>query len=154
MSTPDIFVPSATRTAVGSFGGALKDVPFHKKIHRGITADNAAAQVLAAGDAVKARGLKPGARLVSCAQAGVAAKLVALGPVPASRLALRRAGLTAADLDVIESNEAFAAQACAVTRAIVATKALHELQRINGRHALVTTCIGGSRGIAVIFERV
>ena len=142
--------------------------------------DGAAALVLAAGAAVKARGLKPMARLVSYAQAGVDPKLMGLGPIPASRLALKRAGLTVADLDVIESNEAFAAQACAVTRAleldpakvntngsgislghpvgatgaIIATKALYELQRINGRYALVTMCIGGGQGIAVIFERV
>ncbi len=141
--------------------------------------DGAAALVLATGDAVKARGLKPMARLVSYAQAGVDPKLMGLGPIPASRLALKRAGLTVADLDVIESNEAFAAQACAVTRAleldpakvnpngsgislghpvgatgaIIATKALYELQRINGRYALVTMCIGGGQGIAVIFER-
>ena len=142
--------------------------------------DGAAALVLATGDAVKTRGLKPMARLVSYAQAGVDPKLMGLGPIPASRLALKRAGLTVADLDVIESNEAFAAQACAVTRAleldpakvnpngsgislghpvgatgaIIATKALYELQRINGRYALVTMCIGGGQGIAVIFERV
>ena len=142
--------------------------------------DGAAALVLATGAAVKARGLKPMARLVSYAQAGVDPKLMGLGPIPASRLALKRAGLTVADLDVIESNEAFAAQACAVTRAleldpakvntngsgislghpvgatgaIIATKALYELQRINGRYALVTMCIGGGQGIAVIFERV
>jgi len=142
--------------------------------------DGAAALVLATGDAVKSRGLKPMARLVSYAHAGVDPKLMGLGPIPASRLALKRAGLTVADLDVIESNEAFAAQACAVTRAlefdpvkvnpngsgislghpvgatgaIIATKAIYELQRINGRYALVTMCIGGGQGIAAIFERV
>ena len=142
--------------------------------------DGAAALVLATGDAVKARGLKPMARLVSYAQAGVDPTLMGLGPIPASRLALKRAGLTVADLDVIESNEAFAAQACAVTRAleldpakvnpngsgislghpigatgaIITTKALYELQRVNGRYALVTMCIGGGQGIAVVFERV
>ncbi len=141
--------------------------------------DGAAALVLATGDAVKSRGLKPIARLVSYAVAGVDPKLMGLGPVPASRLALKRSGLRVADLDVIESNEAFAAQACAVTRAleldptkvnpngsgislghpvgatgaIIATKALYELQRINGRYALVTMCIGGGQGIAAIFER-
>jgi acetyl-CoA C-acetyltransferase len=142
--------------------------------------DGAAALVLATGDAVKSRGLKPMARLVSYAHAGVDPKLMGLGPIPASRLALKRAGLTVADLDVIESNEAFAAQACAVTRAleldpvkvnpngsgislghpvsatgaIITTKALYELQRVSGRYALVTMCIGGGQGIAAIFERV
>ena len=142
--------------------------------------DGAGAVVLATEVAVKASGLKPMARLVTYAHAGVDPKLMGLGPVPASRLALKRAGLTAKDLDVIESNEAFAAQACAVTRAleldpakvnpngsgislghpvgatgaIITTKAIYELQRINGRYALVTMCIGGGQGIAAVFERV
>jgi acetyl-CoA C-acetyltransferase len=142
--------------------------------------DGASAVVLATAAEVKDHGLKPMARLVSYAHAGVDPKLMGLGPVPASRLALKRAGLAAKDLDVIESNEAFAAQACAVTRAleldpakvnpngsgislghpvgatgaIITTKAIHELQRINGRYALVTMCIGGGQGIAAIFERV
>ncbi len=141
--------------------------------------DAASAVVLATGAAVQARGLKPLARLVAYAHAGVDPKLMGLGPVPASRLALKRAGLGVNDLDVVESNEAFAAQACAVTRAleldpakvnpngsgislghpvgatgaIITTKALHELQRIQGRYALVTMCIGGGQGIAAIFER-
>ncbi len=101
------------------------------------------------------------------------------GPIPATQAVLARTGLKASDMDVIESNEAFAAQACAVMRAldldpakvnpngsgislghligatgaIIATKALHELQRIRGRYALVTMCIGGGQGIAAIFER-
>ncbi len=142
--------------------------------------DGAAAVVLATGDAVKSSGLKPLARLVAYAQAGVDPQLMGLGPVPATRLALKRAGLTVNDLDVIESNEAFAAQACAVMRAldldpakvnpngsgismghpvgatgaIITTKAIYELQRIQGRYALVTMCIGGGQGIAAILERV
>ena len=142
--------------------------------------DGAAALVLATGENLSTSNVKPFARLVSYGHAGVDPKLMGLGPVPASRLALERAGLTSADLDVIESNEAFAAQACAVTKlldldrakvnpngsgislghpigatgAIIATKAIYELQRINGRYALVTMCIGGGQGIAVIFERV
>ena len=142
--------------------------------------DGASAVLLATASAVKDAGLKPLARLVTYAHAGVDPKLMGLGPVPASRLALERAGLAAKDLDVIESNEAFAAQACAVTRAleldpakvnpngsgislghpvgatgaIITTKAIHELQRIGGRYALVTMCIGGGQGIAAIFERV
>jgi acetyl-CoA C-acetyltransferase len=141
--------------------------------------DGAGAVVLATADAVRTQGLKPLARLVSYGHAGVDPKLMGLGPVPATRLALQRAGLTARDLDVIESNEAFAAQACAVTRAldldpakvnpngsgislghpvgatgaILATKAVHELHRSGGRYALLTMCIGGGQGIAVILER-
>ena len=142
--------------------------------------DGAAALVLASGEAVAQRKLKPLARLVSYAHAGVDPVIMGMGPVPASLLALKRAGLRAADMHVIESNEAFAAQACAVTRkleldpervnpngsgislghpvgatgAIIATKALYELQRTGGRYALVTMCIGGGQGIAAIFERV
>ncbi len=141
--------------------------------------DGAAALVLATAAAVKSSNLKPLARLVAYAHAGVEPELMGLGPIPATRLALKRAGLTVADLDVIEANIAFAAQACAVsqeldldpakvningsgialghpvgaTGAIIATKAIHELQRIGGRYALVTMCIGGGQGIAAIFER-
>ncbi|WP_397453396.1 acetyl-CoA C-acyltransferase family protein [Pseudomonas sp. NA-150] len=141
--------------------------------------DGAAALVLATGAAVKANNLRPLARLVAYAHAGVEPELMGLGPIPATRLALKRAGLTVADMDVIEANVAFAAQACAVsqeldldpakvnpngsgialghpvgaTGAIIATKAVHELHRINGRYALVTMCIGGGQGIAAIFER-
>ena len=142
--------------------------------------DGAAALVLASGDAVRASNLTPMARLVAYAHAGVEPELMGLGPIPATRLALKRAGLRIEDMDVIEANIAFAAQACAVmeeleldpaklnpngsgialghpvgaTGAIIATKALHELQRIKGRYALATMCIGGGQGIAVIFERV
>jgi acetyl-CoA C-acetyltransferase len=142
--------------------------------------DGAAALLMASDSAVKRDNLRPLARLVSYAHAGVEPELMGLGPIPATRLALQRAGLTVADLDVIESNEAFAAQACAVARelefdpakvnpngsgislghpigasgAIIATKAIHELHRIQGRYALATMCIGGGQGIAVVFERV
>ena len=142
--------------------------------------DGAAAVVLATGEAVKAQGLKPLARLVSHGHAGLDPKLMGLGPVPASKIALQRAGLKVSDLDVIEANEAFAAQACAVSKlldfdpakvnpngsgislghpvgatgAIITTKAIYELQRIQGRYALATMCIGGGQGIAAIFERV
>ncbi len=120
------------------------------------------------------------ARLVSYGFAGVAPEVMGLGPIPASRQALQRAGLKIGDIDVIESNEAFAAQACAVARdlefppekvnpnggavalghpvgasgAIIAIKAIYELHRTGGRYALVTMCIGGGQGIAAIFERV
>jgi acetyl-CoA C-acetyltransferase len=141
--------------------------------------DGAAAVVLASGNSVRSLRLKPLARLVAYAHAGVDPAYMGMGPVPATRLALKRAGLTLKQLDVIESNEAFAAQACAVvqeldldpakvnvngsgislghpvgaTGAIIATKAIYELRRIEGRFALATMCIGGGQGIAAIFER-
>jgi acetyl-CoA C-acetyltransferase len=142
--------------------------------------DGAAALVLATEATVKARGLKPLARLVSHGHAGVDPRLMGLGPVPATHIALKRAGLVVNDLDIIEANVAFAAQACAVTQrlgldpakvnpngsgislghpvgatgAIIATKAIYELHRTGGRYALATMCIGGGQGIAAIFERV
>ncbi len=141
--------------------------------------DGAAAVVLASADAIRTHGLKPMARLVAYAHAGVDPKVMGIGPVPATRRALERAGLRIDQLDVIESNEAFAAQACAVvkeldldparvnpngsgislghpvgaTGAIITTKALYELHRVQGRYALVTMCIGGGQGIAAVFER-
>ncbi|HCN46840.1 MAG TPA: acetyl-CoA C-acyltransferase, partial [Pseudomonas sp.] len=141
--------------------------------------DGAAALVLVTGAMVEREGLKPLARLVAYAHAGVEPELMGLGPVPATQKVLAKAGISVADLDVIESNEAFAAQACAVSKllgfdpekvnpngsgislghpvgatgAIIATKAIHELQRIQGRYALATMCIGGGQGIAVLFER-
>ena len=141
--------------------------------------DAAAAVVLMEASVAKTRGLKPLARLVAYAHAGVDPQYMGIGPVPASKLALQKAGLTVNDLDVIEANEAFAAQACAVTRdlgldpakvnpngsgislghpigatgALITVKALYELERIQGRYALVTMCIGGGQGIAAIFER-
>jgi acetyl-CoA C-acetyltransferase len=142
--------------------------------------DGAGAVVLMEREVARRRGAKPLARLVSYGHAGVDPKIMGIGPVPASRKALERAGLKLAQMDVIESNEAFAAQACAVvkelgadparvnpngsgislghpigaTGAIIAIKALYELQRIAGRYALVTMCIGGGQGIAAIFERI
>lgn len=141
--------------------------------------DGAAALVLM--DAAKAdlSGLTPLARIVASGLGGVAPRVMGLGPVPAVRQALARAGLTVADLDVIESNEAFAAQACAVANrlgfpaertnpnggaialghpvgasgAIILTKLVHELARSGGRYGLATMCIGGGQGIAVIVER-
>ncbi len=142
--------------------------------------DGAAAVLLMSGEAVKSSNAKPMARLVAYAHAGVDPEIMGIGPVPASNMALKRAGLTVDQMDVIEANEAFAAQACAVSKelklhsdkvnpngsgislghpigatgAIVTTKAIYELHRIKGRYALVTMCIGGGQGIAAIFERV
>jgi acetyl-CoA C-acetyltransferase len=142
--------------------------------------DGAAAVALAAGDRVAALGLKPLARLVGYAHAGVEPAYMGIGPVPATQKVLQRTGLRIEDMDVIEANEAFAAQACAViqqlgldparvnpngsgislghpvgaTGAIITTKAIAELQRTGGRYALVTMCIGGGQGIAAVFERV
>ncbi len=142
--------------------------------------DGAAAVVLAEAGRAAALGLKPLARLVSYGHAGVEPEYMGIGPVPASKIALAKAGLKVSDMDVIEANEAFAAQACAVsqelgldpakvnpngsgislghpvgaTGAIITTKAIHELHRTGGRYALVTMCIGGGQGIAAIFERL
>ncbi|MBW7861936.1 MAG: acetyl-CoA C-acyltransferase family protein [Rhodocyclaceae bacterium] len=142
--------------------------------------DGASFFVLAAADAAQKAGYKPMARLVSYALAGVPNEIMGEGPIPASKLALKRAGLSLDQMDVIESNEAFAAQALAVAKgleldltktnpnggaialghpvgcsgAFIATKALYELQRTNGRYALVTMCIGGGQGIATVFERI
>jgi acetyl-CoA C-acetyltransferase len=142
--------------------------------------DGAAAVVLMERTVAEKRGLKPMARLVSYGHAGVDPKYMGIGPVPSSRMALERAGLKVGQLDVIEANEAFAAQSCAVakdlgfpadkvnpngsgislghpvgaTGAAITTKALYELERIGGRYALVTMCIGGGQGIAAVFERI
>ena len=142
--------------------------------------DGAAAVVLMERAVAEKRGAKALGRLVSYGFAGVDPKVMGIGPVKATQMALERAGLTIKDIDVIEANEAFAAQACAVARAldfdpekvnpngsgislghpvgatgaIITIKALYELERIGGRYALVTMCIGGGQGIAAIFERV
>ena len=141
--------------------------------------DGAAFFVLAAADAAAKAGQKAIARLVSYAVAGVPNDVMGEGPIPATKLALKRAGLTLDQMDVIESNEAFAAQAIAVNKALgldpvktnpnggaialghpvgcsgafIATKALYELERVGGKYCLVTMCIGGGQGIACIFER-
>ncbi len=142
--------------------------------------DAAAAVVLMERSAAERRGLRPLARLVAYGFAGVEPKYMGIGPVPAVRNVLERAGLSLRDMDVIELNEAFAAQALAVIReldlprdrtnpngsgvalghpigatgCILTVKALYELARVGGRYALVTMCIGGGQGIAAIYERL
>jgi acetyl-CoA C-acetyltransferase len=142
--------------------------------------DGAAAVVLMEKAAAAKQGLKPMARLVAYGLAGVDPKIMGIGPVPACKIALEKAGLKVSDMDVIEANEAFAVQAMAVacdlkfdpkktnpnggavglghpigaTGALLTVKALYELQRIGGKYALVTMCIGGGQGIAAVFERM
>lgn len=142
--------------------------------------DGAAAVVLMERGAAQAKGLKPMARLVGYALAGVDPKVMGIGPVPAINNVMQRTGLKVSDMDVIELNEAFAAQAIACTRdleldpakvnpngsgiglghpigatgAVLTVKALYELQRTGGRYGLVSMCIGGGQGIAAIFERL
>jgi acetyl-CoA C-acetyltransferase len=141
--------------------------------------DGAAALVLASGEALQANGLKPMARIVAWGHAGVDPQVMGLGPVGAVPVALERARLSLDQIDVIESNEAFASQACAVasqlgfdpartnpngsgislghpigaTGAILTIKAVYELKRTGGRYALITMCIGGGQGIAMVVER-
>lgn len=142
--------------------------------------DGAAALVLASSDAAEKAGLKPRARLLGYAHAGVPHEVMGIGPIPAVTNLLNKIDMTADQFDVIESNEAFAAQACAVnaglslntdkvnpnggaialghpigaTGAIISIKALYELERIGGQYGLVTMCIGGGQGIALAFERL
>ena len=136
--------------------------------------------MLADAEVAQAAGTKPMARLVSYAVAGVPNQIMGEGPIPATKLAMKKAGLRLDQIDVIESNEAFAAQAIAVARgleldmkktnpnggaialghpvgasgAVLTIKAIYELQRTGGRYALVTMCIGGGQGIAAVFERL
>jgi acetyl-CoA C-acetyltransferase len=142
--------------------------------------DGAAAVVLASGKAVAEKGLKPLAKIIGWGHAGVEPEVMGLGPVRAVPMALKRAGLTLDQIDVIEANEAFAAQACAVTKelgldpaktnpngsgislghpigatgTILTVKTIYELQRTGKRYGLITMCIGGGQGIAVVVERV
>ena len=144
--------------------------------------DGAAATLIASGDAAKRFGLTPRARIVAAATAGVAPRIMGFGPAPATRKVLAKAGLAIGDIDVIELNEAFAAQALAVTRdlglpddaahvnpnggaialghplgasgARLVTTALYQLRRTGGRYALCTMCIGVGQGIALIIERI
>ena len=142
--------------------------------------DGAAALVLARADAAEKAGLKPKARILGYAHAGVRPEVMGIGPIPAVENLLTKTGLSISDFDVIESNEAFAAQAIAVnnglgldtakvnpnggaialghpigaTGALITVKALYELERIGGSKALITMCIGGGQGIAIAIERI
>ena len=142
--------------------------------------DGAAAVVLATADAAEKSGLKPKARVLGYAHAGVRPEVMGIGPIPAVQNLLKKTGLSVNDFDVIESNEAFAAQALAVnkelgldaskvnpnggaialghpvgaTGAIITIKALYELERTGGSKALITMCIGGGQGIALAIERI
>ncbi|MFC4671527.1 acetyl-CoA C-acyltransferase family protein [Seohaeicola nanhaiensis] len=142
--------------------------------------DGAAALVLATADAAEKAGLKPKARILGYAHAGVRPEVMGIGPIPAVQNLLKKIGLTAGDFDVIESNEAFAAQAIAVNRelgldtgkvnpnggaialghpvgatgAIITIKTLYELERTGGKRGLITMCIGGGQGIALAIERL
>ena len=142
--------------------------------------DGAAALVLARAEAAEKAGLKPRARIIGYAHAGVRPEVMGIGPIPAVENLLERTGLSASDFDVIESNEAFASQALAVSKklgfdparvnpnggaialghpvgatgSIITVKALYELERIGGKRALITMCIGGGQGIALAIERI
>jgi acetyl-CoA C-acetyltransferase len=170
--------PGATADSLATLKGAFrKDGTVTAGNASGIN-DGAAALVIASEDRTRLMNRKPLARIVAYAHAGVEPSLMGIGPVPAVRKLFERTGLTVGDFDVIESNEAFAAQACAVikdlglpedrtnpnggaialghpvgaTGAIIIVKALYELQRIGGRRALCTMCIGGGQGIALAIE--
>ncbi|GAB5432819.1 MAG: acetyl-CoA C-acyltransferase family protein [Epibacterium sp.] len=142
--------------------------------------DGAAALVLATAEAAEKSGLKPKARILGYAHAGVRPEVMGVGPIPAVEQLLKRIDMTVGDFDLIESNEAFAAQALAVnkalgldsakvnpnggaialghpvgaTGAIITVKALYELERTGGRRAIITMCIGGGQGIALAIERI
>lgn len=172
--------PEATAESLGALRPAFKKDGSVTAGNASGVNDGAAAVVLVSGEAVKARGLKPLARIVSWGHAGLDPRVMGLGPVKAVPIALERAGLTLAQMDVVESNEAFAAQACAVakllgfnpektnpngsgvalghpvgaTGAILAVKTIYELERVGGRYGLITMCIGGGQGIAMVVERV
>ncbi len=183
-------VEQVTRDEHVRVGAKMEDLAKLKPVFRkdgtvtagnasGINDAGAAIVMMEAGAAAK-KGLKARARLVAYAHAGVEPQVMGLGPIPAVKKVFEKSGLKPADIDVVESNEAFAAQAMAVTRdlgldpakvnpnggavalghpigatgAILTVKALYELERTRKRYALVTMCIGGGQGIAAIFERV
>lgn len=171
--------PTTTDTLAGLRAVFQKDGRVTAGNASGIN-DGAAALVLASATAAEKAGLKPRARVLGYAHAGVRPEVMGIGPVPAVQNLMQRTGLNVDDFDVIESNEAFAAQALAVnkelgldparvnpnggaialghpvgaTGAIITIKALYELERIGGSKGLITMCIGGGQGIAIAIERV
>jgi acetyl-CoA C-acetyltransferase len=179
LSSDEHFKPDASLEALSSLRPAFKSDGSVTAGNSSGLNDGAAAVVLASSRSLREHDLKPLARIVSYAHAGVEPEYMGIGPVPASRIALKRAGMSLADIDLVEANEAFAAQALAVTReldldparvnpngsgislghpvgatgAILVVKAVYELQRSAGRYALVTMCIGGGQGIALVLER-
>ena len=172
--------PSTTVESLGKLRAAFKKDGSVTAGNASGLNDGAAAMVLASADAAEAAGLKPRARLLGYAHAGVRPEVMGIGPVPAVSNLLAKIGMSADRFDVIESNEAFAAQACAVnkelgldtarvnpnggaialghpigaTGAIITIKAMAELERIDGRYGLITMCIGGGQGIALAIERL
>jgi len=177
----DEFPRATTAEALGKLRPAFK--PDGGRVTAGNSSginDGAAALIIASGDAVKKLGLKPMAKLVSWGQGGVDPEIMGIGPVPASKQALEKAGLTVADMDLIEANEAFAAQAVAVAKdlkfdmskvnvnggaialghpigasgARVIVTLVHEMQKRDAKYGLATLCIGGGMGIATVWERV
>ncbi|MCL2366970.1 MAG: acetyl-CoA C-acetyltransferase [Oscillospiraceae bacterium] len=177
----DEFPRATTAEALGKLRPAFK--PDGGRVTAGNSSginDGAAAIIIASGEAVAKLGLKPMAKLVSWGQGGVAPEIMGIGPVPASKQALERAGLTVADMDLIEANEAFAAQAVAVARdlaldvdkvnvnggaialghpigasgARVIVTLVHEMQKRDAKYGLATLCIGGGMGVATIWEKV
>jgi acetyl-CoA C-acetyltransferase len=177
----DEFPRKTSLEALGSLKPAFK--PDGGRVTAGNSSginDGAAAMVLASGDAVKKFGLKPLAKLVSWGQGGVDPAIMGIGPVPASKQALERAGLTIADMDLVEANEAFAAQSVAVARELgfdmskvnvnggalalghpvgasgarIIVTLIHEMIKRGSKYGLSTLCIGGGMGVATIWERV
>ncbi|MFO7770540.1 MAG: acetyl-CoA C-acyltransferase family protein [Roseovarius gahaiensis] len=171
--------PTTAEALAGLRGAFQKDGSVTAGNASGLN-DGAAAMVLARADAAQAAGLTPKARVLGYAHAGVRPEVMGIGPVPAVENLLQKTGLSVADFDVVESNEAFAAQALAVnkalgldpskvnpnggaialghpvgaTGAIITIKALYELQRTGGKRALITMCIGGGQGIALAIEAI
>lgn len=177
----DEFPRATSAEALGKLRPAFK--PDGGKVTAGNSSginDGAAAMIIASGDAVKKLGLKPMAKLVSWGQGGLDPAIMGVGPVPASKQALERAGLTIADIDLVEANEAFAAQAVAVARELkfdmdkvnvnggaialghpigasgarIIVTLMHEMQKRGAKYGLATLCIGGGMGIATVWEKV
>lgn len=174
--------PDTTLEALAKLKGVVKPEGTVTAGNASGVNDGACALLLASEDAAKKYGLTPKARILAAATAGVAPRIMGMGPVPASRKVLSKAGLTLSQMDVVEVNEAFAAQALAVLRELglpddamhvnpnggaiaighplgasggrLVTTAMYQLQRTGGRYALCTMCIGVGQGISVILERV